>query len=76
MHSQALVTIYEPKPNTLGIVKTPTKGKNKRPHEEMDDSVSASTVGGWVYIGSANFSKAAWVRIRDHKPQLTFAGQH
>jgi hypothetical protein len=48
-----LTAIYEAKPNTLGAI--------KRSHDQMENA--ASTVGGWVYIGSANFSPSAWGTI-------------
>lgn len=58
---QVLVAQYEPRGRALGFEaqsdSSPEKGK-KRKADEMEDK---EPVGGWVYVGSHNFSSAAWV---------------
>lgn len=64
-----LVTLFEPQERTLGFQPvassstspstTPNKGKRKA--EEMEGEQEDGGVGGWVYVGSHNFSSAAWV---------------
>ncbi|WVQ96684.1 hypothetical protein IAU59_003790 [Kwoniella sp. CBS 9459] len=70
MHTKMLIAIFEPAENRLGVEKsTPTK-PGKRKAEEMDD-VAAGT-GGWIYVGSHNFSPSAWgnVDVKKNPPTL------
>jgi tyrosyl-DNA phosphodiesterase-1 len=59
-----LVAQYEPRARALGFEaqsdSSPEKGK-KRKADEMEGKES---VGGWVYVGSHNFSSAAWVSFQ------------
>nr|XP_018262379.1 uncharacterized protein I303_05396 [Kwoniella dejecticola CBS 10117]OBR84537.1 hypothetical protein I303_05396 [Kwoniella dejecticola CBS 10117] len=64
MHSKMLIAIFEPKENRLGVEKsasTPKKSVKRKVDELKDD------VGGWVYVGSHNFSSAAWGNINVKK---------
>ena len=55
------MSLYEPKSKALGFQssqeESPDKGK-KRKADQMEEK---EHVGGWVYVGSHNFSSAAWV---------------
>jgi tyrosyl-DNA phosphodiesterase-1 len=57
-----LISLYEPIARALSFNAasddSPEKGK-KRKADEMDKV--GKDVGGWVYVGSHNFSSAAWV---------------
>jgi hypothetical protein len=56
---QLLVTTFEPQEQALGMAPSnPVRGKRKA--EEMEED--GASAGGWIYIGSHNFSPAAWVR--------------
>jgi len=56
---QVLIVTFEPVPQSLGFQPQPNSSpKNgKRKADDVD-----SNVGGWIYVGSHNFSSAAWVR--------------
>lgn len=58
---QMLIGLFEPPPQTIGD-KVSTNKNGKRPAH--DTSEELSKVGGWVYVGSHNFSQAAWVRMQ------------
>ncbi|WRT67770.1 uncharacterized protein IL334_004743 [Kwoniella shivajii] len=66
MHSKMLIAIFEPENNRLGIEKSPSK-LGKRKVEELE-----SEVGGWIYVGSHNFSPSAWgnVDVKKNPPTL------
>ena len=57
-----LVSLYEPRARSLCFEAvsdgSPDKVK-KRKADDMDEDTTE--VGGWVYVGSHNFSSAAWV---------------
>ena len=54
---QILIGMFEKRPHFMGISESPQK---KRKVEDQGRAKKA--VGGWMYIGSHNFSGAAWVR--------------
>nr|XP_031864193.1 uncharacterized protein CI109_000105 [Kwoniella shandongensis]KAA5531265.1 hypothetical protein CI109_000105 [Kwoniella shandongensis] len=57
MHAKMLIAIFEPESRHLGFDSSPTKG-GKRKASEIEDGNGG--VGGWIYVGSHNFSSAAW----------------
>jgi len=58
---QVLIATFEPRPDTLGMSSSPArKTDGKRKASEMEDETEG--IGGWAYVGSHNFSSAAWVR--------------
>ncbi|WVQ83069.1 hypothetical protein IAT38_005207 [Cryptococcus sp. DSM 104549] len=67
MHSKVLVALFEPESRALGFETVSVKRKAQDEDEEND-----SAVGGWVYIGSHNFSPAAWgtVDVKKNTPTL------
>ncbi|KAK4689554.1 tyrosyl-DNA phosphodiesterase 1, partial [Tremellales sp. Uapishka_1] len=75
MHSKVLIALFEPLPNTLGFASSvnsntsPTKGKRKAGN--MDSNEADEDVGGWVYVGSHNFSAAAWGSVNYKKSPPT-----
>ena len=56
---KVLMALFEPRPDSLGFQSTPPRGGGKRKADEMGNEDEG--VGGWVYVGSHNFSSAAWV---------------
>ena len=54
---QVLIALFEPRGQKLGMQAMSSSRNGKRKAADPD-----STVGGWVYVGSHNFSSAAWVR--------------
>lgn len=56
MHTKMIIAIFEPKPNQLGLS---SSSSGKRKADEMTES--KDDVGGWIYVGSHNFSPSAWV---------------
>ncbi|WVN85061.1 uncharacterized protein L203_100203 [Cryptococcus depauperatus CBS 7841] len=57
MHSKIIVAIFDPENQSLGSSSESTSlGKRKLLVSENDDN----QVGGWIYMGSHNFSPAAW----------------
>jgi tyrosyl-DNA phosphodiesterase-1 len=59
---QLLIAIFEPRYNQLAISAGSSSGKRKA--DEITEE--AEDVGGWVYVGSHNFSSAAWVSLPIH----------
>jgi hypothetical protein len=57
-----MIAVFEPKPDNLGFAASPAKTNGKRKADEIDDKTNTE-VGGWAYVGSHNFSGAAWVRF-------------
>lgn len=57
---QMLIATFEPASSGLGAISSSTsQGKRK-----ADDVVSENEgVGGWIYVGSHNFSPSAWVSL-------------
>lgn len=56
---QHLVALFQPKPRPLGFEKSNDPPKTaKRKASVMEDDVSQ--FGGWIYIGSHNFTPSAW----------------
>ncbi|OCF43592.1 hypothetical protein I317_02610 [Kwoniella heveanensis CBS 569] len=70
MHTKMLIAIFEPAENRLGIEKVGTPTKLKRKADEMD--IGSKDVGGWIYVGSHNFSPSAWgnVDVKKNPPTL------
>ncbi|WVR06341.1 hypothetical protein IAU60_003372 [Kwoniella sp. DSM 27419] len=69
MHAKMLVALFEPQENRLGVEKQSISSKTgKRKAEELEDK----NVGGWVYVGSHNFSPSAWgnVDVKKSPPTL------
>ncbi|WWC70762.1 uncharacterized protein I206_104713 [Kwoniella pini CBS 10737] len=68
MHTKMLVATFEPQENRLGVEKSTPMKSVKRKADEMKDDV-----GGWVYVGSHNFSIAAWgtVDVKKNPPTCT-----
>lgn len=60
MHTKMLICLFEPRPQSLGLTSSTSSGKRKAEDEDND-------VGGWVYVGSHNFSQAAWVSAHDSR---------
>lgn len=56
---QVLVGLFEPLDRSLGFVPSPSQPTKRKADEMEDDKVYG--IGGWVYMGSHNFSSAAWV---------------
>lgn len=54
-HFKFIVATFEDQPQLLGV--TSTSGQKRKADDVVD---SPKAVGGWVYIGSHNFSGAAW----------------
>ncbi len=52
-----LIALFEPNSSALGFNSSSKPGKRKA------DEVSSENegVGGWIYVGSHNFSPSAWV---------------
>jgi hypothetical protein len=52
-----LIALFEPNSSSLGFSSSSKSGKRKA------DEVSRENegVGGWIYVGSHNFSPSAWV---------------
>ncbi|WVF69182.1 hypothetical protein IAT40_003957 [Kwoniella sp. CBS 6097] len=74
MHTKMLIAIFEPAENRLGVEKgTPIESK-KRKAEEIDagGDKNGKDVGGWIYVGSHNFSPSAWgnVDVKKNPPTL------
>lgn len=59
---KVLIALFEPRPDTLGI-SGGSSSNGKRKADEM--AGENEDVGGWVYVGSHNFSGAAWVSGHD-----------
>lgn len=57
-----LIALFEPNSSSLGFSSSMKQGKRK-----ADEVASENEgVGGWVYVGSHNFSPSAWVsRVAD-----------
>lgn len=54
------MTTFEPQEQSLGVISNPSAATNgKRKAEEMQED--GKDVGGWIYVGSHNFSPSAWV---------------
>lgn len=66
MHTKMLVALFEPVPSPLGTT-TLAKAEGKKKEKDIN-----SDVGGWVYVGSHNFSTAAWgtLNFRNKPPTL------
>lgn len=64
MHSKMLIAMFEPIPTTLGA-----SGSSKA---EGKQKAKVSDVGGWFYVGSHNFSPAAWgtLNFKNKPPTL------
>ncbi|ORX40109.1 hypothetical protein BD324DRAFT_258111 [Kockovaella imperatae] len=72
MHAKVLIGVFEPRQDNLGFVKA-SPSSSKRKASEMENE--SADVGGWVYVGSHNFSPAAWGRpnLKKNPPSLTIA---
>jgi len=57
MHTKMIIALFEPQANTLGLAESSSSGKRKA--DEITEAKDA--VGGWIYVGSHNFSPSAWV---------------
>ncbi|WWC88676.1 uncharacterized protein L201_003589 [Kwoniella dendrophila CBS 6074] len=69
MHTKMLIAIFEAEENRLGVEKsttTPTKSAKRKVDELKED------IGGWIYVGSHNFSPSAWgnVDVKKNPPTL------
>ncbi|CAK9780729.1 unnamed protein product [Cutaneotrichosporon oleaginosum] len=69
MHTKMLIALFEPSSSGLGFSTAATNlGKRK-----ADDIVTENEgVGGWVYVGSHNFSPSAWgtLNFKNSPPTL------
>lgn len=65
MHTKMLIALFEPLPNTLGASGSSSKAEGKQKAKDSD-------VGGWFYVGSHNFSPAAWgtLNFKNKPPTL------
>jgi hypothetical protein len=57
-----LIAMFEPKEDRLGLQSSSAsqaKANGKRKASEFEDH--SMDFGGWCYVGSHNFSSAAWV---------------
>jgi hypothetical protein len=61
MHTKMIIALFEPKANQLGIEGSSTSSGKRKASEITENK---DDVGGWVYVGSHNFSAAAWVSTR------------
>ncbi|WWD04867.1 hypothetical protein V865_002938 [Kwoniella europaea PYCC6329] len=67
MHTKMLIATFEPEENKLGLDKSATPTKlTKRKVDELKDEV-----GGWIYVGSHNFSPSAWGNVEFKKDPPT-----
>ncbi|KAK8858572.1 hypothetical protein IAR55_002801 [Kwoniella newhampshirensis] len=70
MHAKMLIAIFEPEGRHLGFEASPSKN-GRRKASEIEDGDEG--VGGWIYVGSHNFSPAAWgtVDLKKSPPVLS-----
>ncbi|EIW73567.1 hypothetical protein TREMEDRAFT_70993 [Tremella mesenterica DSM 1558] len=66
MHTKMLIGTFEPIPRSLGFTSVDCKS-GKRKASEMEES----PYGGWIYVGSHNFSAAAWGTMNFKEKRLT-----
>lgn len=64
MHSKMLLALFEPIPTPLGASGS-SKAEGKQKAKDSD-------IGGWFYVGSHNFSSAAWgtLNFKNKPPTL------
>ena len=54
--------MFEPRPNHLGLqASAEGSSSSKRKADEIAETDEG--IGGWAYVGSHNFSIAAWVSL-------------
>ncbi|KAL7423162.1 hypothetical protein Q5752_002462 [Cryptotrichosporon argae] len=75
MHSKVLIALFQPKPQMPGFAPKPASGeKTKKRKTDVIHSAKAD-IGGWVYVGSHNFTPSAWGYVNDKRkpPTLSIA---
>lgn len=70
MHTKMLIALFEPIPTTLGSSASSSKAEGKQKAKDND-------VGGWFYVGSHNFSPAAWgtLNFKNKPPTLNVSSR-
>ncbi|KAL1412875.1 hypothetical protein Q8F55_000624 [Vanrija albida] len=68
MHTKMLIGLFEPSSSLF----SPGKGSKRKADELEDDNASC---GGWIYVGSHNFSPSAWgtVNYKNKPPTLNIS---
>ncbi|WVQ73114.1 hypothetical protein IAR50_002678 [Cryptococcus sp. DSM 104548] len=71
MHSKVIVGLFEPGEFTASSSKA-SLGKRKAPVEDDVSGSNEGAVGGWMYMGSHNFSPSAWgtLDVKTNPPAL------
>jgi tyrosyl-DNA phosphodiesterase-1 len=59
MHTKMIIALFEQKPNSLVASSSSTASPSSK-RKADEEEAGADGVGGWVYVGSHNFSSAAW----------------
>ena len=66
MHSKVLLALFEQRPASA-FAASPSKAASSSGKRKADEIVDENEgVGGWAYVGSHNFSPAAWVGLSRH----------
>ncbi|KJE03342.1 tyrosyl-DNA phosphodiesterase 1 [Cryptococcus gattii NT-10] len=71
MHAKMMIAIFHPKTQISSSQTPSSTSLGKRKALEMD--VAEKKIGGWVYVGSHNFSPAAWGTLDTKKSPVTLS---
>ncbi|AAW43200.2 expressed protein [Cryptococcus deneoformans JEC21] len=71
MHAKMMIAIFHPKAETPSSQTPSSTSLGKRKALEPDEV--ENRIGGWVYVGSHNFSPAAWGTLDTKKSPVTLS---